>query len=243
MNKIQSLTLLFFGASLCASIAQSQTPARDPSVRLREVLPAPVAQRILDRIADVRARELPAEALENRALKFAAKGVAPDDIERSVAEQADRMETARTALIAGRGSKPRPEEIEAAAEALRKGVADAALSRLAKFALDRSLAIPLYVIGTLTDLGLSSSAALERVLARLEVRATDADLEALPATADLAGSQGEARSQGASSNGRKVGQVRRATSGRPATAGPPAGVPGNGGGRSKKPQSHKPPKK
>ena len=58
-------------------VSIAQTPAKDPSARLREVLPADVAQRVLARIADARDHQLPAEALENRALKFAAKGVDP----------------------------------------------------------------------------------------------------------------------------------------------------------------------
>ena len=50
------------------SSAAAQTPAHDPSDRLREILPADVAERVLARIADARARALPAAALENRAL-------------------------------------------------------------------------------------------------------------------------------------------------------------------------------
>src|SRR4051794_19695953 len=75
--------------------AAAQTPAKDPSDRLRQVLPADVAERVLSHIAEARARQLPAEALENRALKFAAKGVNPSDIEQSVNEQLQRMEAAR----------------------------------------------------------------------------------------------------------------------------------------------------
>src|SRR6478609_6103559 len=80
---------------LIARAPAAQTPAKDPSARLREVLPPDVAQHVLARIADARAHQLPAEALENRALKFAAKGVPAKDIERSVDEQAQRMDQAR----------------------------------------------------------------------------------------------------------------------------------------------------
>ncbi len=51
------------------SRVSAQTPAEDPSARLRQVLPADVAARVRARIADARARDLPAAALENRALK------------------------------------------------------------------------------------------------------------------------------------------------------------------------------
>src|SRR5450756_3215204 len=102
MTRTRSVALLFLAACMVARGSSAQTPARDPSARLREVLPSNVAQRVLARIADARARQLPAAALENRALKFAAKGVAPTDIERSVNEQADRMEQARAALASDR---------------------------------------------------------------------------------------------------------------------------------------------
>jgi hypothetical protein len=102
MTQIRSFAVLVLAIALSAQGSIAQTPARDPSARLREVLPADVAQRVLARIADARARQLPAEALENRALKFAAKGVDPTNIERSVNEQAVRMETARAALASGR---------------------------------------------------------------------------------------------------------------------------------------------
>src|SRR4051794_34810633 len=151
--------------SLVASVSSAQTRAQDPSARLREVLPPDVAQRVLATIADARARQLPATALENRALKFAAKGVEPTRIERSVNEQAGRMDAARNALVAGRRSQPAADEIEAGAEAIRKGVGGAQVSLLAKSAPSgRSLAVPLFVIGTLTDRGLPSSQALQRVL-------------------------------------------------------------------------------
>src|SRR5215211_4905956 len=129
-----------------ANVAVAQTPANDPSARLREVLPADVATRVLAVIAKARSRDLPAEALENRALKFAAKGVKPDAIEKSVVEQEERMERARDSLQKGNGRKPAGEEIEAAAEAIRKGVDGAKVSELAQSApRGRSLAVPLYV--------------------------------------------------------------------------------------------------
>src|SRR6266700_1456284 len=144
--------------------ALAQTPAADPSAKLREVLPADVADRVLARIADARARELPAAALENRALKFAAKGVPANEIEKSVNAQADRMQKTKDAIEKGRGKKAGDDEVEAGAEAMRKGVDGAKVSELAKSAPSgRSLAVPLFVIGSLVDRGLPSDAALQRV--------------------------------------------------------------------------------
>ncbi|MGH7652928.1 MAG: hypothetical protein ACREMS_13955 [Gemmatimonadaceae bacterium] len=226
------MSLLFLAAS-----AKAQTALPDPAARLREVLPADVATRVLTRIAIARTQQLPAEALENRALKFAAKGVDPLSIERSVSEQASRMQLVREALLSGRGASPDDDEIEAGAEAMREGVDGPSVSLLARSAPSgRSLAVPLFVIGSLTDRGLPSDQALQRVLARLKDRASDSDLEALAGNSgSLDGHSGE--------HGREFGQSHRpANSGRPATAGPPAGVPGNGASKHVKSIStHGPP--
>lgn len=216
--------ILAIATLLCSpALMQAQSLSRDPASRLRDVLPADVATRVLARIADARAHQLPAEALENRALKFAAKGVDPLNIERSVNEQASRMELARAALLSGRTQPPAGDEIEAGAEAMRKGVDGAAVSLLARSAPSgRSLAVPLFVIGSLTDRGLPSDVALQRVLARLKDHASDNDLET------LAGNSGSAGAPGLSSErGRDFGLSHRpANVGPAASAGPPSGVPG-----------------
>lgn len=235
MTIIKSFALLLLATVIVVQGASAQVPARDPSTRLREVLPADVAQRVLARIADARARQLPAVALENRALKFAAKGVAPLDIERSINEQAQRMESARSALSSGRGSTPAGDEIEAGAEAMRRGVDGAAVALLARSApRDRSLAVPLFVIGSLTDRGLPSDQALQRVLAGLNARSSDADLERMPAELPAQAVSGQANRP--AETGRDFGRSHKkpAARGRPATAGPPAGIPGNGGEKSRR---------
>lgn len=218
--RLSSCAILMAGA-LSASTgvnAHGQAPEADPSERLRQVLPSDVAERVLSRIAAARAQQLPAEALEQRALKFAARGVAPSNIERSVAEQADRMVQARSALQRARPQQPSGDEVEAGAEALRVGVDGAAVAELAASAPSgRSLAVPLYVVGSLVARGLPSDEALSRVQARLIARASDADLEQLPA-------------QAGERNDRPAGAGQRGI-GRPAgVGGPPAGVPARGAG-------------
>lgn len=209
-----------------ASALVAQTPAHDPSARLREVLPADVAERVIARIAAARARELPAQALENRALKFAARGVKPEEIERAVSAHATRLEHAKQALESARGKRASGDEVEAGAEAIRMGVDGAAVSALAKSAPSgRSLAVPLYVIGSLTERGLPSDDALARVKERLEARATDAELERLPGEA----SAGKGRRPAV------VGRELAATK-RPGNAGPPSGVPANRGGTTNPPR-------
>src|SRR5687768_5783136 len=222
------LTLIGAGALLAAS-AGAQTPANDPSARLREVLPADVAQKVLATIADARAHELPARALEQRALKFAAKGVEPKLIAQAIADQAERMKRAKDALDDAPNRKPSSDEVEAGAEALRQGVDGSDVSELAKSAPSgRSLEVPLFVIGGLVDRGLPSDEALQRVLDRLEARATDRELEA--ALPDQATAGQSNRSAGA---GRPASPGRSGVAGTRAGAGPPAGVPANAGKGSK----------
>lgn len=233
-----------FGAAavalvMSAGLASAQTPARDPSERLREVLPPDVAAHVLATVANARSHNLPAQALEQRALKFAAKGVKPADIQRSVDEQAARMGLAKAALERGRGRAADSTEIEAGAEAMRQGVDGSKVSELAKSAPSgRSLAVPLFVLGSLTDRGLPSDQALQRVLDRLNAHASDSDLQQLPAQA--ANGQSHRPVGGGSATGlsHKPATAGRPTGvgGRPATAGgPPAGVPSNAGARGKKP--------
>lgn len=230
MRSTRILASLAFGAFLAlpTGTTLAQTPAKDPSARLREVLPADVAERVLARIAEARARQLPAQALENRALKFAARGVPAADIERSVNEQASRMGTAKGLLETARPSgKPTDDEVDAGAEALRQGVDGKAVSALAKSVPSgRSLAVPLFVIGSLVERGLPSDSALARVRDRLTARATDADLERMvPNRGAAAGANGQA--------GRDRATAARPAGTAPATTGgagrAPAGVPRNGG--------------
>ena len=240
MRTLRSIALFVLAMVSLARIDGAQVPAKDPSARLREVLPADVADRVLARIADARSHQLPADALENRALKFAAKGVDPRNIERSINEQALRMDSAKSALERGRGSAAAGDEIEAGAEAMRKGVDGQAVSLLAKSAPhNRSLAVPLFVIGSLTDRGLSADQALQRVLTRLKARASDADLEGMSSDVSGRGNAGQGRGDG--DNGRGEGRALGRT-GRPATAGPPAGVPGNSGSKSNGQRRGPPPK-
>lgn len=197
--------------AVASTVLQAQTPAADPTARLREVLPPAVAERVIARIASARSVELPTQALENRALKFAARGVAPAEIERAINEHADRLGASRDALRSARPVTPSGDEVEAGAEALRQGVDGEAVSTLAKTAPSgRSLAVPLFVIGSLVERGLPSDAALTRVQERLRARATDADLERMP---------------------REMGRGRPETvpPARPATGSRPENVPSNPG--------------
>lgn len=183
------------GVVLAAALANSpllaQLPAHDPSDRLRAVLPADVADRVLATIADAQARELPAVALENRALELAAKGASAKDIETDIKRHASSFGAAQAALKSGGRSRPAAEETEAAASAMSKGVDGSAVSDMAKRApSDRSLAVPLFVLSSLMDRGLPSDQALAQVWTDLDARASDEQIQRRAGPAGNSGAPG-----------------------------------------------------
>lgn len=242
--RTRHLTIRIIGAALAlvgaAAAGRAQVTSSDPSTRLNEVLPADVSAHVLAIIAKARAHGLSGDALENRALKFAAKGVAPASIERSVAEQEERMEHVRDTLQRARGRKPTDDEIDAGAEAMRKGVHGSEVSALARSAPSgRSLAVPLYVIGSLMDRGLPSDSALARVEARLQMRASDRDLESMPNDVSPGNGNAYGRGNKPAETGRELAETKRPGSANGAGqnggsgGGPPSGVPANGGANAK----------
>jgi hypothetical protein len=243
MKRRYRLTIMAAMVATTAQAVGAQSQANDPSARLKEVLPAAVAEHVLATIAAARAHDLPASALENRALKFAARGIPAKDIEKAIDEQADRMAKGRDVLENARSKKPTGDEVDAAAEAIRKGVDGSKISELAKSAPSgRSLAVPLYVIGSLIDRGLPSAEALKRVQDRLQARASDNDLEQL---AGLAAGQAPGLANKPAETGRALAETKRPSSAGGAAGngspggGPPASVPANGG-RGASPNPHKP---
>lgn len=232
--------VLALAAAILAPAAAAQgggggsQSAYDPSARLEQVLPPDVAAHVLAVIADARSHGLPAGALEQRALKFAARGVSPQQIEQSVAQQAVRQQQAMTLLASALQHTPSGSEIEAAASALREGVSGSDVSALAKSAPSgRALTVPLYVLGSLTARGLPSDQALARVSARLAAGASDAELSSLPQPAQ------DAQSGSPGAIGRAIGAAQR-PAGTPASGGtpgggPPANVPANAGGHGRPP--------
>jgi hypothetical protein len=234
-QRVMVWTVLVFAAVVGTRLAGAQTPV-DPITRIKQVLPADVATRVVALIERTRSRDLPVEPLENRTLKFAARGVDPRSIEQTLNDEAQRMERVRDTLLRVRGRKPDADEIEAGAEAVRKGLDGAKVASFARGAPSgRSLAVPLYVVGSLLDRGLPADSALRRVADRLSARASDHELETLP---------NDVASQTSAKNGNKPAETGRALAEtkRPGNAagadngngggGPPSGVPGNAGGKA-----------
>jgi hypothetical protein len=174
--------LLTLAVTLIASTAGAQQGA-DAAARIRQALPAPQAEAVLAIIADAREAGLPDGALEHIAFQGIARAVRPEQVVSAVRQAAADF-TAGRAAMAGVGRPSTSAEITAAGEALGRGVDGAAVSELARSAPSgRSLAVPLFVLGSLVDRGLPSDEALAAVLARLQARANDRELEGLPGQA------------------------------------------------------------
>jgi hypothetical protein len=191
-----ALRLALMCAGLLLAVEAGTVLAQAPSAatsKIARVLPAAAAERVLSRIEDARARGLPAGTLQQRALELSAKGVAPDRIARAIDEQTERLDSAQRILTAGGRGNAAGEEIDAAATALQKGLAGAAVGNLAlEAAPGRSLAVPLLVIASLIDRGLPADTALRQVLARLDARVSDQQLAGLASPQLLNGGQARA---------------------------------------------------
>jgi len=181
----------------------------DPVARLSEVLPAAVAELVVQRVEEAQERALPAEALARHALEGVAKGRSADEVLQAVEVLARDMGQARLALENG-GRAPDRGEIEAATMAMRMGVDATAISDLAgSQAPGRTLSVPLLVMGQLAERGLPSDEALVAVRDRLGAGADDAEL-----VRDVPGAgQGPSQGMGPGPAG-------------PAVAGGPSGLPG-----------------
>jgi hypothetical protein len=191
---MRTRTLLVTVSLVTAQSLAAQTPVSGPVERLREMLPVPVAERVLQRVAEARSQGLAADALLQRALELAAKGVGPENIPGEIEGRSETMLRAREALLQGGRPAAGADEIDAGATALAEGVDAAEVSALARSAPSgRSLAVPLFVIASLVDRGLPADDALARVQARLEARATDRELDAVAGRPDSPTPPGLAR--------------------------------------------------
>jgi hypothetical protein len=164
---------------------------QDPMARLAEVLPEPVSERVLERVAAARSRELPERAVANLVLEGIAKGRSAEEVLAAVELLLADMTRAQQALQAG-GHEPAEGEVEAATTAMRMGVDGASVSELARSGPSgRSLTIPLLVLGGLTVRGLPSDDALTAVRDRMVARANDDEL--LRTLPELGGGLGRGR--------------------------------------------------
>jgi hypothetical protein len=229
--------LLMAPAALAAQQMPAQQRQREALDRLRQVLPAAQADRVVATVNDAIARGLPGLAIAERALEGIAKGRSGEEVAAAARGFAEQLGGSRDALTRG-GRTPDASEIEGGATAMSLGVDGETVSALASSAPSgRSLAVPLAVVGALVQRGLPSDGALAAVQARLEARASDLELVDMPGEAGRLIAQGYRPSE----VGRAMAALRSGIAAPPAGAAAggaaaPAGVPTNVGQPGQRPQ-------
>ena len=197
--------------------------------RLREVLPASVADQVIAIVQEAQSRGLPGDYVADRALEARAKGRSEGEVAAAASAMAGQLGVAQDALKSG-GRSPDASEIKAAATAQAQGVDGKTISALASSAPSgRSLAVPLAVLGALVSRGLPSDAALKTVVARLAAKASNSELAGLPGSA---GRENAAEHQGGDDNGshgQGNGKFGDGSSSSGGSSAPPDGVPANRG--------------
>lgn len=149
---------------------QSKTPA-ELSVQARAQL-----ELMLERAA---ARDLPAQAIENRVAEGLAKGASETAILASAGRVLAHLETSSSVLVAA-GRQPSDEETTRGANALARGVTAAQLEVLAGGTPnERSLVTALEVLTELSARGVPVEKALARIQTIIDSRGTDAAITAL----------------------------------------------------------------
>jgi hypothetical protein len=131
--------------------------------RLEESLPEGAAIRIREMSRELGEAGIPPELIRRKALEGVAKGVPADRIVSALEAYSGRLREARGLL----GPERNGASLAAAAEAFRRGVPPEAIRSLAREQRARqgagSLAVPMLVLGDLTEAGVPTDQALEAV--------------------------------------------------------------------------------
>jgi hypothetical protein len=232
MRSAVHLAIALIAAAL-AVLPDSLAAQDSPSDRVRDALPRPVAEVVLQRMASARASGLPDLPMANLALEGVAKGRSADEVLAAVESLADRMGQARD-LLRSAERAPESGEIEAAAAVMRMGVDGASIAELARQAPQgRSLMVPIFALGSLSARGLPSDQALGAVAERLAARAVDGELFGSTAGSAAArglgvgpGQVGPAGAGGLAGAGAHVAGINVPAGPPPHAGGPPPGRPG-----------------
>jgi hypothetical protein len=154
--------------ALLASGALAPVAAQDreaAAVRVADVLPTAAAARVNEMAEAAGQDGVPPGLVYRKALEGAAKGIPPERIVRALEGYTVRLRQARSLVGPGHNAAT----LAAAAEALRRGVSADAVRRFAATRPgDRNLAVPLIVLGELTEAGVPTDRALEMVRTAME---------------------------------------------------------------------------
>ena len=127
--------------------------------RLEQTLPEGAANRVRELSRELAEEGIPPQLIRRKALEGVAKGVPPDRIVTAVEAYSGRLLEAKGLL----GPNQNGASLSAAAEAVRRGVPPEAIRGLARQGAGRrqgGLAVPLLVLGDLTEAGVPTDQAL-----------------------------------------------------------------------------------
>jgi hypothetical protein len=174
--RIATPALVAIGVVLGPGVAplMGQEPGDQASqraqARLEQALPPGDLDRIRDMAGELGRDGIPPQLIRRKALEGVAKGVPPDRIVGVLEDYASRLRTARDLVGADGSGRAYGASLAAAAEAVRRGVPPEAIRGVAREAGEggsasdgRGLAVPLLVLGDLTEAGVPSDEALEMV--------------------------------------------------------------------------------
>ncbi|HEX6937879.1 MAG TPA: hypothetical protein VF158_00600 [Longimicrobiales bacterium] len=202
--------------------------------RAKALLPAAAARELERAVADARRRGLPTAPLVDKALEGVAKGVPADRILAVVHQLAEDLERARD-LIAGDGAVT-PADVTAVADALRRGVPEAAIRSLrAAGAAGEPIALAAHTLADLLDRGVPVDVALDILGAWRSHGARADELRELPAAVERLIREGAlpAQAGAAVASAVRAGQAPGSAAGPPGSSG--ARAPGKGKGPPDKP--------
>lgn len=188
--------VLGIGMALSAGPAAGQQSADARLERIRAELPADAVQQIERQLQRARERDLPLEPLLDKAVEGLAKGVPGGRISGAVAQLGTQLGQARDLL--GPGATPPATDITAVADALRRGVPDHAVRRIAERAEpERLIALEVHTVGDLMDRGVPVEQAVAAVEAWRARGDGPAGLRELPAAVERLIRQGTLPAQAA----------------------------------------------
>ncbi|MGK7310893.1 MAG: hypothetical protein ACN0LA_01520 [Candidatus Longimicrobiales bacterium M2_2A_002] len=156
--------ILALAVAVVPVTAQQSGQDTDPRLeRIRAELPQGVLERVEARIAAARSEGIPVEPLMDKAVEGIAKQVPGP----RVAEAVDRLarELGRAKQLLSDGVPPTPTDVSAVADAMRRGVPEPAIQRIAQGArADEPVALAVHTMGDLMDRGVP----VEQAVAVLE---------------------------------------------------------------------------
>ena len=203
--------ILLFAIALLAPLPmQAQTTAQDEAALapLRASMSASAYASLTAAVGDARRRGLPTEPLITKAQEGAAKNVPGDRIVVAVRLTSDRL--ARAQLLLRGNTAPTGTEISAVADALQRGVPEAAITRLAADASGRaSIALSAHALADLIGHGVPLAVGVEVMNAWRAQGADPARLKEIPAAVERLVRQGvvPARAGAAVAAGIRMGRA------------------------------------